>query len=85
MARSENKSSALPKRWILPIRLGIYSVLAVCSGYIYFNVGELELTHYLVIVSVVAVSAMALLDCRVSDEYWIRQASQAREDTEAQG
>ena len=64
------KGSALPKAYIVPMRLGIYSVLAACSGYIYFNVGDLVLTHYLVIVSIVAVAAMALLDCRVSDEYW---------------
>ena len=69
-SRGEEKGGALPKALIVPMRLGIYSVLAACSGYIYFNVGELVLTHYLIIVSIVAVSAMALLDCRVSDDYW---------------
>ena len=72
MSGAEGKSSALPKAWLLPIRLGVYSVLAACSGYIYFNVGELELTHYLIIISIVAVAAMALFDCRVSDEHWKR-------------
>ena len=70
MSSNKQKSSALPKAYIVPIRLGIYSVLAACSGFIYFNVGDLVLTHYLIIVSIVAVSAMALLDCRVSDDYW---------------
>ncbi len=70
MKQEEQKSSALPKAWIVPIRLGIYLVLAVCSAYIYFNVGDLGVTHYLVIISIVAVAAMALLDCKVSDTYW---------------
>ncbi len=77
MSGKEQKGSALPKAYIVPIRLGIYSVLAVCSGYIYFNVGELVLTHYLIIISIVAVSAMALLDCRVSDDYWKREEAKA--------
>lgn len=68
--QEEQKSSALPKAWIVPMRLGIYSVLAACSAYIYFNVGDLGVTHYLVIISVVAVAAMALLDCKVSDAHW---------------
>ena len=75
----EKKSSALPKAWIVPIRLAIYSVLAGCSAFIYFNVGELEFTHYLVIVTIVAVAAMALLDCRVSDEYWKKLEKETRE------
>lgn len=74
------KSSALPKAWIVPIRLAIYSVLAGCSAFIYFNVGELEFTHYLVIVTIVAVAAMALLDCRVSDEYWKKLEKEAQGD-----
>jgi hypothetical protein len=76
----EQKSSALPKAWIVPIRLGIYSVLAACSAYIYFNVGELGVTHYLVIVSIVAVAAMALLDCKVSDAHW-KKIDKANEST----
>ncbi|HHH48617.1 MAG TPA: hypothetical protein ENK51_07005 [Gammaproteobacteria bacterium] len=78
MAADENKGSALPKAWIVPIRLAIYSVLAGCSAFIYFNVGELEITHYLVIVTIVAVAAMALLDCRVSDDYWKKLEKEAR-------
>lgn len=60
------------------MRLGIYSMLAACSAYIYFNLGELEITHYLVIVSIVAVLAMALLDCRVSDDYWRKHEAQEK-------
>jgi len=54
-------------------------VLAACSAYIYFNVGDLGITHYLVIFSIVAVAAMALLDCKVSDAYWkkIEKASES--------
>ncbi|MBL1276245.1 MAG: hypothetical protein COB30_009160 [Ectothiorhodospiraceae bacterium] len=73
MSEKKQKGSALPKAYIVPMRLGIYSVLAACSGYIFFNVGDLVYTHYLIIISIVAVSAMALLDCRVSDDFWKRE------------
>lgn len=78
MPGSVDKGSALPKAWIVPIRLGVYSVLAACSAYVFFNVGELKFTHYLVLVSIVAVAAMVMLDCRVSAEYWRRQEQQAK-------
>jgi hypothetical protein len=78
--QQEQKSSALPRAWIVPIRLGIYSVLAASSAYIYFNVGDLGITHYLVIVSIVAVAAMALLDCKVSDAHW-KKVDKANEST----
>lgn len=81
MPDKKQKGSALPKAYIVPIRLGIYSVLAACSGYIFFNVGDLVLTHYLIIISIVAVSAMALLDCRVSDDYWKREEAKADKTT----
>ena len=74
MPDNDQKSSALPESWIVPIRLLVYVVLAGCSAYVYFNVGDLELTHYLIIVSVVAVSAMVLLDCRMSADYWQKKA-----------
>lgn len=74
MMSTGEKSSALPKAWIVPIRLGIYTVLAACSAYIYFNVGDLVITHYLIIILIVAVAAMVLLDCRVSDTYWQKKA-----------
>lgn len=75
MSAQKNESSALPKAWIVPIKLGVYSVLAACSAYVYFNVRELGWTQYLILMAVVAVAAMALLDCRMSDEYWRKQAS----------
>jgi len=74
----DQKSSALPEAWIVPIRLAIYSILAACSAYIYFNVGRLVFTHYLIVISIVAVSAMVLLDCRVSDNYWKHKAVQSK-------
>jgi len=78
--QKEQKSSALPKSWIVPIRLGIYSVLAACSAYIYFNVGDLGVTHYLVIISIVAVAAMALFDCKVSDAHWKKVENVSRDE-----
>ncbi len=73
----DEKGSALPKAGWVPIRRAIYSVLAASSAYIYFNVGELDLMHYLVVISIVAVAAMALLDCRMSEEYWRKQEKRA--------
>lgn len=75
MPDNEQKSSALPESWIVPIRLLVYIVLAGCSAYVYFNVGDLEITHYLIIISIVAVSAMVLLDCRMSADYWHKKKS----------
>ena len=74
MPGNDQKSSALPEAWIVPIRLLVYVVLAGCSAYVYFNVGDLELTHYLIVISIVAVSAMALLDCRMSVDYWQKKS-----------
>jgi len=75
---TDKKSSALPEAWIVPIKLGIYLVLAACSAYIYFNVGDLVITQYLIIISIVAVAAMVLLDCRVSADYWQRDENQSK-------
>ena len=77
MNPNKTKSSALPKAWVVPIRLGIYSVLAACSAFIFFNVGDLVITHYLIIVTVVIVAAMVLLDCRVSENYWKTKAGKS--------
>lgn len=80
MEQEGQKSSALPKAWIVPMRLGIYLVLAACSAYIFFNVGDLEVTHYLIIISIVAVAAMALMDCKVSDAHW-KKVEKAEQST----
>ena len=70
----DNKDKpALPRKWIVPIRLAIYVVLAGCSAYIYFNVRDLEITHLFIFLPVAAVAAMALLDCRFSENYWKEQ------------
>jgi len=69
----DEKGSALPRAWLVPMRLAIYAVLAASSGYVYFNVGELDFSHYLVLISIVAVAAMALLDCKMSEQYWRKQ------------
>ena len=67
----DNKDKpALPRKWIVPIRLAIYVVLAGCSAYIYFNVRDLEITHLFIFLPVAAVAAMVLLDCRFSESYW---------------
>lgn len=70
----KTEKAALPKTWITPIRLFIYTILAACSAYIYFNARELEFTHYIIFVSITAVSAMVLLDCKMSRQFWDTQA-----------
>ena len=71
---NKNKDKpALPRKWIVPIRLAIYIVLAGCSAYIYFNVRDLEWTHLFIFLPVAAVAAMALLDCKMSENYWKQQ------------
>ena len=68
---------ALPRKWIVPIRLAVYVVLAGCSAYIYFNARDLELTHLFIFLPVAAVAAMALLDCRFSEDYWKKQEAES--------
>ena len=79
MSDDDRKSSALPEAWIVPIRLGIYIVLAACSAYVYFNIGDMGITHYLIIISIVAVAAMVLLDCRMSADYWRKKTVPEKE------
>jgi len=79
MPDNDHKTSALPEPWIVPIKLFIYVVLAACSIYVYLNAGELRLTHYLIIVSIVSVAAMVLLDCRMSTDYWQKQATSGKD------
>ena len=71
--QTSNQRPALPEKWIVPIRLLIYVVLAACSAYIYFNVQDLSYTHVVIFLPVAAVCAMALLDCRMSEAYWKQQ------------
>ncbi|WP_455366370.1 hypothetical protein [Kaarinaea lacus] len=78
MSTTNNKTEkpALPRKWIVPIRFVVYVVLAGCSAYIYFNVRDLEVTHLFIFLPVAAVAAMALLDCRFSEEYWKKQEAE---------
>lgn len=71
--KSAGQKPALPRKWIVPIRLLVYVVLAGCSAYIYFNSQDLKLTHLFIFLPVAAVAAMALLDCRMSENYWAQQ------------
>ena len=71
-----DKRPALPEKWLVPLRLGIYVVLAACSAFVYFNVRELEGTHLMILIPIVIVCAMALMDCKLSERYWNEQNSQ---------
>ena len=71
---------ALPKNWIVPIRLAIYAVLAACSAYVYFNYREMEFTHFLILIPIVIVSSMAALDCKMSTRYWDEQERKQNQD-----
>jgi hypothetical protein len=64
---------ALPRKWLVPIRLAIYVVLAGCSAYIYYNARDLEWTHLIIFLPVAAVAGMVLLDCKFSENYWKEQ------------
>ena len=70
---NDKEKPALPRKWIIPIRLAVYAGLAGCSAYIYFNARDLELTHLFIFLPVAAVAAMALLDCKFSENYWKEQ------------
>ena len=74
MSNSQNSEKpALPRQWLVPIRLAVYVVLAGCSAYIYYFARDLELTHLLIFLPVAAVAAMVLLDCKFSENYWKEQ------------
>ena len=64
------KPPAIPQQWIVPLRLLIYVVIAGCSAYVYFNYQDLETTHMFILLPIVLVSAMVLMDCKVSERYW---------------
>jgi len=64
---------ALPRKWLVPIRLAVYIVLAGCSAYIYYNARDLEWTHLIIFLPVAAVAGMVLLDCKFSENYWKEQ------------
>lgn len=71
--KSDQEKPALPRKWLVPIRLGVYVVLAGCSAYIYYNARDLEWTHLLIFLPVAAVAGMVLLDCKFSENYWKEQ------------
>ena len=68
-----NEKPALPRKWLVPIRLAVYVVLAGCSAYIYYNARDLEWTHLIIFLPVAAVAGMVLLDCKFSENYWKEQ------------
>lgn len=70
---NRNEKPALPRKWLVPIRLAVYVVLAGCSAYIYYNARDLEWTHLLIFLPVAAVAGMVLLDCKFSENYWKEQ------------
>ena len=74
---NNSDKAALPRKWIVPIRLVVYAVLAGCSAYIYFNARDLELTHLFIFLPIAAVAAMALLDCRFSENFWKKQEAES--------
>jgi len=80
---NQEKKPALPRQWITPIRLLIYLVLAACSGYIYFNAQDLEITHLFIFLPVAAIAAMVLLDCRMSENYWQEQDRAQRKSSDS--
>ena len=72
------KRPALPKQWIAPIKLAVVAALAGCSAFVYFNVRDLETTHLFILLPIVVVSAMAWMDCKMSERYWQEQESKEK-------
>ena len=70
---SDNKKPALPKKWIVPIKLAVMAALAGCSAFVYFNVRDLQTTQIIILLSIVLVCAMVWLDCKMSERYWNEQ------------
>jgi hypothetical protein len=76
---NESKKPALPLKWIVPIRLAVYVVLAGCSAYIFYYARDLDLTHLVIFLPVAAVAAMVLLDCKFSEKYWKERAEKDKD------
>lgn len=79
LSSNNNEKPALPRKWLVPIRLAVYVVLAGCSAYIYYNARDLEWTHLLIFLPVAAVAGMVLLDCKFSENYWKEQETKDKE------
>lgn len=73
LKQNSNEKPALPRKWLVPIRLAVYVVLAGCSAYIYYYARDLEWTHLLIFLPIAAVAGMVLLDCKFSENYWKEQ------------
>jgi hypothetical protein len=61
---------ALPRKWITSIKLAVMASLAGCSAFVYFNGSDLQTSHLVILVPIVLVSAMAWMDCKMSERYW---------------
>ncbi|MCG6970291.1 MAG: hypothetical protein LJE85_11035 [Gammaproteobacteria bacterium] len=70
---ANNKRPALPRKWIVPIKLTVMAALAGCSAFVYFNVRDLQTTQIIILLSIVLVCAMVWLDCKMSEHYWADQ------------
>ena len=69
----KNKRPALPKKWIVPIKLAVMAALAGCSAFVYFNVRDIQTTQIVILLSIVLVCAMVWMDCKMSERYWEEQ------------
>lgn len=78
--QTSNKKPALPEKWIVPIKLTVMAALAGCSAFVYFNVRDLQTTHMLILLPIVLVSAMAWMDCKMSEHYWNGQRNGLRNE-----
>ncbi|NOY62748.1 MAG: hypothetical protein GXP10_06305 [Gammaproteobacteria bacterium] len=63
---------ALPRKWILPIRLAACVAILAAIAFIFFNIDNLEMSHLFIFVPIAGVCSMALLDCRMSEAYWAK-------------
>ena len=78
--KNSSEKPAIPRQWIVPIRLAVYVVLAGCAAYIFFNVRDLEITHLFIFLPIALVAGMAALDCKMSEKYWQQQDKKSATD-----
>jgi hypothetical protein len=78
---TQDQKPALPRQWIVPIRLAVYVALAACAAYLYFNYQDMEWTELLILLPIIMVAAMVELDCKMSNRYWEEQDKAARNNS----
>ncbi|RMH21552.1 MAG: hypothetical protein D6698_02660 [Gammaproteobacteria bacterium] len=70
---NSDRSPAIARKWITPIRLFLSLVVLGSMAYIFFHLGELKVTHLIIFIPMAAVVSMVFMDCKMSERYWQEQ------------